>query len=195
MPADWNTLEIAKLVASFATPIVVLCLGVYIHRVTKRFEHFQWRNQKLIEKRLMVYDSLAPKFNCLLCYFTNVGRWKDINPPAIVSMKRDIDTEIHLARPLFSPDFFRACMDFMSLCFETYVGWGEEPKLRAEFKERRKAHPNWLPIWERDCFSAPPTGPTNIHKSYARLMEVFAAEMGFSATFVQAKGDGVQNNA
>jgi hypothetical protein len=35
-------------------------LGIYIHRVTKRFEHLQWRSQKLVEKRLAVYDDLAP---------------------------------------------------------------------------------------------------------------------------------------
>lgn len=80
----WNWLEIAKLLASLLIPITLAVFGVYVHRITKRFEHLQWRSQKLIEKRLSIYDELAPLFNDLLCYFTYVGGWRDLNPPDVV---------------------------------------------------------------------------------------------------------------
>ena len=63
----WNWLEVAKLAAVLLMPVALAVFGVYIHRVTKRFEHLQWRSQKLIEKRLAIYDDLAPHFNDLLC--------------------------------------------------------------------------------------------------------------------------------
>jgi hypothetical protein len=181
MPAEWNSLEIAKLAASCATPIVVVCLGIYIHRVTKRFEHSQWRNQKVIEKRLVIYDSLAPQLNDLLCYFTYVGNWKDCDPLAIVAMKREVDKKIYLAQPLFSPAFFEACMGFMSLCFETFTGWGEDAKLCSKFERRREAHPKWNPAWKA-CFSDKPSDPQELRRAYQRLMKVFAGEVGLTDT-------------
>ena len=57
-----------------------------VHRMTKQFEHAQWRSQKLVEKRLAVYDDMVPAFNDLLCYFTYVGSWRDLNPPTVVSL-------------------------------------------------------------------------------------------------------------
>jgi len=49
-PNSWNSLEIAKLVAGILTPIALAALGIYLHRLAKRFEYLQWRNQKLTEK-------------------------------------------------------------------------------------------------------------------------------------------------
>jgi hypothetical protein len=181
MSSEWNSLEIAKLTVSLLTPIVVGCLGIYIHRVTKRFEHSQWTNQKVIEKRLSVYDSLAPQLNDILCYFTYVGCWKDCDPPAIIAMKREVDRNIYLAQPLFSPEFFKACSDFMSQCFETFTGWGNDAKLRSSFQRRRDAHRNWTPAWEA-CFSDKATDPNDIRRAYNRVMAVFAADIGLRGT-------------
>lgn len=177
MSAEWNSLEIAKLVASCATPIAVAGFGIYIHRVTKRFEHSQWRNQKVIEKRLAIYDSLAPDLNTLLCYFTYVGCWKDFEPTKIIEMKRKVDREIYLAQPLFSPDFFNACTDFISTCFETFTGWGQDAKLRSHFERRREATPKWNAAWEK-CFSDKPSEVEEVRRAYQRIMKIFASEIG-----------------
>jgi len=59
--SPWNSLEIVKLVVATLTPIAVALLGLYLTRLAKRFEHLQWRNQRLIEKRIAVYDALAHK--------------------------------------------------------------------------------------------------------------------------------------
>ncbi len=141
-PSPWNSLEIAKLVAGLLTPAALAAFGVYIHRVTKRFEHLQWRSQKLIETQLKVYDDLAPQLNDLLCYFTYVGCWKELDPPAVVALKRAIDKKMFLAAPLFSESFFSACMEFQNLCFETYSGWGRDALLRAQFQRREQARPS-----------------------------------------------------
>lgn len=77
----WTWLEVAKIASSLLIPITIVALGIYVHRITKQFEHRQWRSQKLIEKRLAIYDDLAPQFNDLLCYFTYVGCWRDFDPP------------------------------------------------------------------------------------------------------------------
>ena len=104
-PSPWTSLEVAKLVAGLITPAVLAGFGIYIHRVTKRFEHLQWRSQKLIESRLKVYDDLAPQLNDLLCYFTYVGCWKELGPPAVVNLSAP-STRKHSSLHLYFPGLF-----------------------------------------------------------------------------------------
>lgn len=178
----WSWLEVAKLAASLLTPVVVAIFGVYIHRVTKRFEQSQWRSQKLIEKRLTVYDDLAPLLNDLLCFFTYVGAWKEMDPPTAVALKRKVDKKIHLAAPLFSPGFFAVCMAFQNLCFETYAGWGVDARLRTQFKRRKDV---WGTKWDTDAweqlFSDEASDPQAIRAAYREVMEAFAADLGVVA--------------
>jgi len=174
----WSWLEVAKLAASLVTPVVVAILGVYIHRVTKRFEHSQWRSQKLIEKRLAVYDDLAPLLNDLLCFFTYVGAWKELDAPTAVGLKRKVDKKVHLAAPLFSPGFFEACMAFQNLCFETYTGWGVDARLRSQFKRRKDVWgAKWDVGWEQ-LFSDEASDPQAVRAAYREVMQAFAADLG-----------------
>jgi len=175
----WNTLEIAKLLVSILTPAAIAILGIYIHRVTKRFEDSQWRSQKLIEKRIGIYDDLAPEFNDLLCYFTFVGCWKELKPSDIVSLKRKIDKRVYLAAPLFPSSFFRACNDFQSLCFSTYGGWGTDARLRAKHERRKEICEEWLPSWDAYFSDAEDVAdPEQIRIAYRRIMQEFAHAIG-----------------
>jgi hypothetical protein len=180
----WNWLEVAKLVAGLLIPATLAVFGLYIHRVTKRFELLQWRSQKLIEKQLVVYDDLAPDFNDLLCYFTYVGCWKELDPPAVVELKRAMDRKIHLAAPLFSQSFFGACMHFQNLCFETYAGWGRDALLRTHYERRQQARQSdWQAEWN-DCFSSSPSDPKAIRTAYVEVMHEFASNIGVHPSFV-----------
>jgi len=174
----WNSLEIAKLCVAGLTPILLVLLGIAVQRAIKQFEHQQWRSQKLIEKRIQIYDSLAPQLNLLFCYFTYVGPWRDVPPPEIVKAKREIDRQVYLAKPLFTPRFFNACMDFLDLCFQTYTGWGKDALLRTKCDHRRDAlGENWNQDWEQ-CFSNEPTAPQAIRECYEWLMNTFSSELG-----------------
>lgn len=180
----WNWLEVAKLTAGALTPVALAALGVYIHRVTKSFENLQWRSQKLIEKRLSVYDDLAPHFNDLLCYFTYVGCWKELDPSVVLALKRTMDKKIHIAAPLFSTSFFEACENFQNLCFETYGGWGRDALLRTRFERRQQARPNdWKVEWN-EYFGNSPADPKAIRGAYVEVMQLFATNIGVHSSFV-----------
>src|SRR5438552_6886102 len=129
----WNSLEATKLFVSLLTPIAVAVFGFLMSRKLKQLDLRQWRSQKLIEKRLSVYDDLVPDLNKLLCYFTYVGDWRDTNPPEIVALKRSIDRKVYLAAPLFSPSFFEKTMAFLHLCFKPLTDWGWVPRLKPNF--------------------------------------------------------------
>lgn len=193
-PSPWNSLEVAKLLAGLLTPAAVAVLGVYIHRVTKRFEQFQWLSQKLIETRLSIYGDLAPQLNDLLCYYTYVGCWKDLDPPSVVALKRIIDKKVFLAAPLFSESFFSACMEFQNLCFETYSGWGRDALLRTQFQRRQEASGSgWNSNWNQ-CFSASASDPKAIRVAYKKVMEAFAGDIGVHPSFVVPHSGRVPGN-
>lgn len=77
----WNSLEVVKLLVGIITPMVVILLGILVTRLAKRMEALQWARRTIIEKRIQVYDEVAPQLNDLLCFFTLVGGWKDLTPP------------------------------------------------------------------------------------------------------------------
>jgi hypothetical protein len=183
----WNSLEIVKLIISGLTPIVVGILVWKLNEAIKKFEHRQWRNQKLIERRLEIYDKIAPQLNDLLCYFTYIGCWKDLTPEQVIKMKRNLDKEIYLAQPLFSSAFFSYCMSFMNLCYEPFVGWGRDAKLRTKFERRKEANSKWNLSWE-EMFSKDEKDkdgndrvkkPREIKEAYKILMNCFSEEIGF----------------
>lgn len=173
-----NSLEIVKLIITGITPIVVGVLVWKLNEAIKRFEHRQWRNQKLIEKRLEIYDKIAPQLNDLLCYFTFIGCWKTLTPDKVVEMKRTLDKEIYLAQPLFSSDFFISNMDFINLCYETYTGWGQDAKLRIKFERRKDANSEWIASSEK-FFTENVSDPKEIKEAYRRIMKNFSKEIGF----------------
>jgi hypothetical protein len=183
----WNWLEVAKLISVLLTPVALAIFGIYVHRITKRFEHLQWRSQKLIEKRLEIFDDLATDLNDLLCYFTYVGSWRDFDPPSIVGMKRQVDKKIHLACPLFGKEFFDSCQEFQDLCFETYNGWGEDAKLKTQSHRRRQARgKTWKDEWD-SCFSNDVTSAEEIRSAYTNVMMVLARDIGVNESFFDPK--------
>lgn len=176
----WNSLEITKLIISAITPLIVLIIGWWINRSLKRFEYFQWANQKVVEKRLSVFDELAPLLNDLLCYFTFIGCWKDLTPLEVIQLKRKIDRIAHINAPLFSKEFINRYYDFVNLCYSTYSGWGEDAKLLT-FSERRKAAAGalWDVKWT-DCFAnkSDCPDPQAVKSAYIALMSCFSKEIG-----------------
>jgi hypothetical protein len=128
---SWPTLEIAKLVVGVLTPMSVALLGWLFSRQLKRLDLSNWTNQKLIEKRLAIYDDIAPKLNQLLCFFTWVGYWKTISPADAIHAKRDLDKTLNIYRHVFEVDVYDTYQAYIHILFETYTSAGHDAKLRA----------------------------------------------------------------
>jgi hypothetical protein len=150
-PLHWwqIALEVTRTVAAVAVPIVVAVVGYRLNRRLKIWEASQWRNQELIKARLDYYQSIAPKLNDLMCYFTFIGSWKELTPPGVVALKRELDREFFTALPLFSQGSETAYIAFMDTCFLTFGAWGEDAKLRTGYGRRRDAFPQWDPAWDQ----------------------------------------------
>lgn len=178
----WTSLEVTKLFISGLTPIILLVFALYLNKLLKKFEHRQWRNQKLIEKRLNVYDDIAPLLNDLLCYFTYVGNWKELSPPQIVNLKRTIDKKIYLAAPLFRSEFFVAYMTFSTLCYQSFSGWGQDAKLRTRYQRRKEFFgANWDYNWN-ELFSTDDCSiPEQIKEAYSLIISIFSEDIGLQS--------------
>lgn len=178
-PIIWNSLEVAKLIVSIVTPIIILLFGIWINKRLKKFEQLQWSNQKLIEKRLQIYEQLIPKLNDILCYFTFIGCWKELEPNKVVTMKRKVDKIIYVNSPLFEKGFLEKYNSFIELCYYTYSGWGKDAKLRTTFQRRKEANSDWQNAWD-NCFTGEReiTDPEEIKKAYLEFVQFFSEEIG-----------------
>jgi hypothetical protein len=147
-PGDWNWLEVAKLTVSLTGPIVTLVVGLWIKRVVDRIEQRRWETQNTIKWRLSVFERLAPKLNLLYSAFTYVGRWKELTPPDLVNLKRDLDEVVFTYEFLWSKGFREQYKGLMEACFELNQGPGKSARIAANVEMYRKAHSNWDPRWD-----------------------------------------------
>lgn len=143
-------LDVIKTLAAVAVPVVVAVVGYRLSRRLKLWEASQWRNQELIKARLQYYGQLAPMINDVMCYLTFIGRWKELTPPEVIKIKRDMDRVFFSVAPLFSQQAFEAYGEFIRACFDAYAGWGLDAQIRSGFVHRRQVCPDaWDPEWER----------------------------------------------
>lgn len=176
----WNSLEIAKLLVGVLTPVVVGGMGFWINSRLKQIEHFRWANQKVIEQRLTVFKVLSNPLNDLLCYFTYIGQWKEMTPPDIVKLKRELDKIAYVNAPLFPEGFLKCHNAFMTLCYDTHQGWGIDAHLRT-LTDRRKgaAGQEWNASWD-EYFSLPERCPkhSEILEAYNDYVSYIAVALG-----------------
>ena len=182
--APWNILEIAKLTVGVLTPMSVAVLAWFLNKRMKRLDLIQWSNQKLIEKRIAVYDSVAPQLNLLLCFFTWVGYWKEISPQNAIQAKRDLDKAFNIYRHLFDVGVYDAYQAYIHLLFETFVGPGHDARLRTVAKggdgDRKKdGLYDWKDEWDHQ-FAKPDKIPskTEVRVAYGDLMSALTRALG-----------------
>jgi hypothetical protein len=173
----WNTLEVAKLGVAAATPIAVAVIGFSLARIMKRIELAQWHNQKVIEKRMSVYDYAATRLNQVYCYFRYVGTWKEIAPADVIRLKRELDTCVYVNEWLFSQPFIDSYKFFINCCFVTHTGVGLDARLRTKFN-KREGLPNWRANWADHFVTESTVGSELFKQAYNALMSHFAAELG-----------------
>lgn len=175
----WNSLEIAKIIIGVISSIIILIIGFLINKKLKNIDNSLWMNQKIIEKRLLIFDEMAYDLNILFCYFTYIGLWKNYSPDQIIKLKRKLDQIAYVNYPLFSPGFLENYNSLINLCFETYTGWGGNAKLRTKYARRKDAFGiEWCELW-RNNFSRKKTPKREeVKKEYLKLMIFFSSELG-----------------
>jgi hypothetical protein len=182
----WTSLEKMQLAVNVLTPLSVVLLGWFISHRLKRLDLIQFSNQKLIEKRLAIFDAVAPKLNALYCFFSWRGYWRDVSPGDVIDAKRELDKTMRIYRGLFDDSVYDAYDDFINTLFEPYAGGpGRDARIRSvvqrELGDNRKKHGNyqWQEHWY-DAFS--PTdrqaNPKFVESTYSALMDALTESLG-----------------
>ncbi|MBN3776038.1 hypothetical protein G3O06_00465 [Burkholderia sp. Ac-20345] len=179
----WNSLEIVKLVLGVLTPLSVACLGWLVARRLKRLELVQWTNQRLIEKRLALYDAVAPQLNALLCFYTWIGYWKDISPDDVIRAKRELDRTFHIYRYLFDDDVYDAYHTYIHALFDVHTGPGRDARIRSLIQAPdgdRSVHGSyeWKPAWSDRFATANVVPKDDVLRHYTQLMERLRVALG-----------------
>ncbi|WP_396911255.1 hypothetical protein [Mycolicibacterium sp.] len=141
--------QLIQAVSAVSVPIAVAVIGYTLNKRLKDYDASQWRNQELIKARLQYFGQIAPMLNDLLCYLTFKGRWKELTPPEVIALKRNLDRLFYPVAPLFSTDTATAYDEFMQLCFATHGGWGRDARIQTAYVRRRQAAGEaWRSEWE-----------------------------------------------
>jgi hypothetical protein len=180
MADSWSSVQVATLVVDALTPIAVAGLGIFLARASRRLEQVQWANQTVVTRRLEIFADIAPDLNKLLCFATFVGGWKELEPAAVIAIKRHLDETMYANRVLFSQPLFDAYRHFMTTLFATWTTVGADALLRApiasQWGDRRNLR------WWNDAmalmFSADdPAANEAIQTAYDQLSERFRADL------------------
>ena len=121
MADSWSSVQIATVAVGALTPLTVAGLGVLLARASRRLEQVQWANQTVVTRRLELFADIAPGLNKLLCFATFVGSWKELEPAAVIALKRRLDETMYANRVLFSEELFEAYRHFMGTLFAMWT--------------------------------------------------------------------------
>lgn len=180
----WNWLEVAKIAVAVMTPLSVAGFGWFISRRLKRFDLLQWSNQKLIEKRIAIYDQVGPALNQLYCFFSWVGSWKETSPADVLRLKRELDQKMYVYGHLFEAELLRSYQDFIHTLFQTYQGAGVDAKIRSvvrgpEGDRSVQFLDGWKPEWEARFADQSREAPlAEVERKYNALIREFSQSWG-----------------
>ena len=179
MADSWSSVQVATLVVDALTPIAVAGLGIFLARASLRLEQVQWANQTVVTRRLEIFADIAPDLNKLLCFATFVGGWKELEPAAVIAIKRRLDETMYANRVLFSQPLFDAYRNFMTMLFATWTTVGADALLRApiasQWGDRRDLR--WWNDAMARLFTDDPVDYQAIQAAYDQLSERFRADL------------------
>ena len=173
--------EIISLIVTTGLALIIFIFG-------KRIATTQWTNQKLVEKRISLYDSIMPLLNDLLCYHTHVGNFKELSPSDIVLRKRKLDKIFYTQKAFLGNKFENEYNQYINLCFLTNSGWLEDAKIKSQIKSRKeifsKFHNEiikdslaWDNMWDKG-FTDTVSESEKIKSSYNNLMNILGKDIG-----------------
>ena len=175
---------IMSLFVNIMLPVVLVFIGQRINRSIKELEHSHWANQKIIERRLQLFDHIAPKLNDLYCFYMFIGRWKEISPVDLVKIKRELDRLVYTYRAILGVEFTENYRHFMdTVAFHVYNKAGENARIIGEIANRlgdRKIHANyeWQEEWQDEFYFDRKFDRELFVDEFFKVMQAFQNSLG-----------------
>lgn len=173
----WRSLAIATMIIAILTPIIMVILAFRFSRSIKRMNKKQLSNQKIVEKRIEIYDKMVPKLNDIYCFYCYIGNWNEITPKAVLRLKRELDKDMNIYASLFSEDLSKKYMAFKQLCFVSMSGWEHEEKIKSYYELRQQNNLDWEDGWTQYFDTNNVIEATKIKERYDELIEAFKEDL------------------
>ncbi len=177
MPDANLNMELIKLIISIATPVIILLLGVWAKNIAIDYEKRASLNDRIIKKRVEIYEKIGKELNDIFVFLVQVGDWKDYSPYQILDKKRNLDKIMYVNRPYWSDSAFLSYTSFMDSAFEMHTGIGEDAKIKTVTYQFETLE-SWEEDW-KNWFSSTPTEMDIIREKYSLLMTHLSNEFGY----------------
>ena len=173
----WRGLAIATMIIAILTPIIMVIPAFRFSRIIKRMNKKQLSNQKIVEKRIEIYDRIVPKLNDIFCFYCYIGNWNEITPMAVLRLKRELDKDMNIYASLFSDDLSKKYMGFKQLCFVSMSGWEHDEKIKSLYQLRQENHQEWDDDWIQYFDTNNVIEAIKIKERYDELIESFKEDL------------------
>jgi len=173
----WRSMEIVAMFLALLTPVIMVYLAVRFSRSLKRMTEKQWSNQKIVEKRLEIYDKMVPKLNDLYCFYCYIGNWNEISPMGVLRIKKELDKDMNIYTSLFSEDLSKKYAGFKQLCFVSMSGWEQDEKIKSYYELRQQNNADWKDGWIQYFDTNNVVEAIKIKERYDELIEAFKEDL------------------
>ncbi len=173
----WRSLKIIIFIIATLAPFIIIFLVFRYNRIISRLKRKHETDQKIVEKRIEIYDRIAPKLNDLLSFYCYNGTWIKISPLDVLRLKRELDKEINIYTPLFSDELGKKYSDFIGLCFVSFSGWEHEVKIKSLFDMRKEHNVDWNNDWIKFFDTKNVIDAIKMKEHYNELMAFFKKEL------------------
>jgi len=176
----WNSLKIPIMIIAALAPIIIVFLVIRYNRIIKVLNRKHQTNQKIIEKRIEIYDRIGPKLNDILSFYCYSGNWKDLTPMDMMRLKKELDANINTYAPVFSDDLSTKYTGFIHLCYVSHSGWEHKEKIKSLY-EIRKEHmlewnDDWIPFFDTNNV----VEAIKLREAHNELKDYFQKELALS---------------
>jgi hypothetical protein len=176
-------MELAKLIASFLTPLAIAFVGLLVQR-TLAAQSRTWKvEDRLADKRVEIYEKIGVDLNRIYCYVMDVGDFKDEIPDKIIDAKRNVDRNMFIYQAIWPEETFKCFQEYIDSAFLHSRGErGDDAMIRATVLEkkaaREKRHKQWPDAWNERFTGERDTS----HKTkYAELMKLISRDLIYTA--------------
>ena len=173
----WDSLRVVIIIIAALAPFVIAVLLLRIKRIRKSLSDQHLDNQKLLEKRVEVYEQMGPGLNDLLCFFSYTGNWKELTPMNIMDTKRKLDKYMSSHTALFSDELIAGYKALMQVCFVAFSGWEQEEKIKSHYVLRQEQQLNWDDSWIPFFDTKNVLDGTVVKARYDELMACFKKDL------------------
>lgn len=122
-----------KLASTILLPVILVWLGFLV-------QDSLGSKDRLVDKRLEVYDQVGPTLNDIYVFIERVGHYKDLKQEDVVQRKRQADKTIYSTQAIWSPQLITAYKSYTDEAFETWIAEGVDAQPRQSSANHRRAY-------------------------------------------------------